>query len=170
MLIWHKEILKSEKGYKSRPNDRFGLRDWYTKTLNPFSPKTIKHIHTLNDCLIVWLLDCLSNLTAAATFNFQFSLFTFHLSLFNFHFSLFTFHLSLFNFHFSIFTFHLSLFTFHFSPFTFHLSLFNFQFPPFTFHFSLFTFHISLFTFHFSIFNSQKIAVSVFFRTFAFWM
>ena len=25
MLIWHKETLKSEKGYKSRPNDRFGF-------------------------------------------------------------------------------------------------------------------------------------------------
>ena len=26
MLIWHKETLKSEKEYKSRPNDRFGLK------------------------------------------------------------------------------------------------------------------------------------------------
>ena len=25
MLIWHKETLKSEKGYKIRPNDRFGF-------------------------------------------------------------------------------------------------------------------------------------------------
>ena len=25
MLIWHKQILKSEIGYKSRPNDRFGF-------------------------------------------------------------------------------------------------------------------------------------------------
>ena len=26
MLIWHKQTLKSEKGYKSRPNDRFGFK------------------------------------------------------------------------------------------------------------------------------------------------
>jgi hypothetical protein len=26
MLIWHKQTLKSEKGYKSRSNDRFGLK------------------------------------------------------------------------------------------------------------------------------------------------
>ncbi|MBR3725516.1 MAG: hypothetical protein IKN11_09045, partial [Bacteroidales bacterium] len=25
MLIWHKQTLKSEKGYKSRSNDRFGF-------------------------------------------------------------------------------------------------------------------------------------------------
>ena len=25
MLIWHKETWRSEKGYKSRPNDRFGF-------------------------------------------------------------------------------------------------------------------------------------------------
>ena len=25
MLIWHKETLKSEKGYKSRSKDRFGF-------------------------------------------------------------------------------------------------------------------------------------------------
>ena len=25
MLIWHKETLKSENVYKSRPNDRFGF-------------------------------------------------------------------------------------------------------------------------------------------------
>ena len=29
MLIWHKETLKSEKGYKSRPNDRFGFKSVY---------------------------------------------------------------------------------------------------------------------------------------------
>ena len=28
MLIWYKETLKSEKGYKSRPNDRFGFNNW----------------------------------------------------------------------------------------------------------------------------------------------
>ena len=27
MLIWHKQTLKSEKGYKSRSNDRFGFND-----------------------------------------------------------------------------------------------------------------------------------------------
>ena len=27
MLIWHKQTLKSEKGYKSRSNDRFGLNN-----------------------------------------------------------------------------------------------------------------------------------------------
>jgi hypothetical protein len=26
MLIWHKQTFKSEKGYKSRPNDRFVLK------------------------------------------------------------------------------------------------------------------------------------------------